>query len=100
MRCKRSGANPTSSGFADGRDAAASGTKAHDKTDDQTTAARSAARRVKAGSRLMAVIWLLNGTARGAEPVEDIGQDAGDFRGLTAFDLATVQHVDWLSILE
>ena len=48
----------------------------------------------------MAVIWLLNGTARGAEPVEDIGQDAGDFRGLTAFDLATVHHVDWLSILE
>lgn len=44
--------------------------------------------------------WLLNGLAWHAELVEDSSEDAGDFRGFAAFDLAAVQHVDWLSILE
>jgi hypothetical protein len=35
-----------------------------------------------------------------AELVEHFGEDAGDSRGLAAFDLATVQHADWPAILE
>jgi hypothetical protein len=43
---------------------------------------------------------LLNRLVRHAKLVEHFREDAGDFRGLAVFDLATVQHVNRLSILE
>jgi len=42
----------------------------------------------------------LNGIALHAELVKHGGEDAGDFRRLAAFDLAAMQHVHRLSILE
>src|ERR1039458_3517517 len=55
MRCRRSGANPTSSGFATGSDAAASG----NRTDDKTIAARSAAQRLKVENECIGVIGVV-----------------------------------------
>ena len=43
---------------------------------------------------------LLSRRDRYAEPVEGIREESGDFRGLAAFDLAAVQHIDRLAVLK
>jgi hypothetical protein len=44
--------------------------------------------------------WLLNRLAHHAELVKHFREDTGDLRRLAAFDLAAVQHVDRLAVLE